>query len=384
MNIIKLLQDRLLGMMTVLTVTGSSVKICQGSKSLVYDLPKTFQRYNYLNHTEEMAGWLLAVLREEKIRIRRCRIVLDTEQVYFQTVKLPAMTVREQQNWVRWEGNRYVPFEPGTYQAVLLPWSEPVDLRAIRDKNTTDFPEFSAEWQATGKAQLNLFLLAAVSRETIEALQEFGSFCMVKLEEVTAIGPDQIALPVNLLPAASRKEKILGQGYKVATVLCLLMSVFLPVRSGIRWQHAKSAWQEADRQLIPLCTVKAAYEESKQADSGIRTYRQMLQHINKAEPVWYSAFWTITGTIPEGCWLDGLHQKQTQSRWLEIQGCALNLAQVTEFLAKLEQSKVFLKIRLVESGTKRIEFKGGGDDNKTVVSFHFLAELAPIRTEGMP
>ena len=67
MKIIKLLQDRLLGNMTVLTVTASSVKICQGSKSLAYNLPKTFQKYNYLNHAEEMAGWLLAVLREEKI-----------------------------------------------------------------------------------------------------------------------------------------------------------------------------------------------------------------------------------------------------------------------------------------------------------------------------
>ena len=136
--------------------------------------------------------------------------------------------------------------------------------------------------------------------------------------------------------------------------------------------------------MIPLYNIKAAYEESKQAESGIRTYRQMLQHINNAEPIWSSAFRTITETIPEGCWLDGLHQKQTQPRWLEIQGCALSLAQVAEFLEKLERSKAFLGIRLVESGTKRIEYKGRGIDNQTVVSFSFMAEPAPTRTEGMP
>ena len=121
MKIIKLLQDRLLGKLTLLTVTASSVKICQGSKSLEYNLPQTFQGYNYLNHTEEMASWMLAVLQEKKIRIRRCRFVLDTEQVYCQTVKLPSMTVQEQHNWIRWEGSQYIPFKSGTYQAVLIP-----------------------------------------------------------------------------------------------------------------------------------------------------------------------------------------------------------------------------------------------------------------------
>ena len=52
-------------------ITGDSVTICQGKNSVKYEFPKTFQDYNYLNHTEEMAGWLLAILQEEKIRIRR-------------------------------------------------------------------------------------------------------------------------------------------------------------------------------------------------------------------------------------------------------------------------------------------------------------------------
>ena len=119
MKIIKHFNDILFGELVTLMITGDSVTICQGKNSVKYEFPKTFQDYNYLNHTEEMAGWLLAILQEEKIRIRRCRIVLDFGQVYLQTVKLPVMTAQEQQNWVRWEGSQYVPFEPGTYHAVL-------------------------------------------------------------------------------------------------------------------------------------------------------------------------------------------------------------------------------------------------------------------------
>ena len=384
MNIIKLLQDRIRGKLTVLTITDTAVKICQGRKPLIYELPKTFRGYNYLNHTEEMACWLLALLREEKIRIRRCRIVLDTEQVFLQTVKLPALTAKEQQNWIRWEGDRYVPFEPGTYQAVLLPCSEPASISGFQDKETTEISGFSAEWQTTEEAQLKDFLLAAVPRETIGALQQFGVFFKVQLAEVTAVGPSQTVLPVNLLPLVSGKEVMLRWIYKAATVLCLLISVFLAVRGGIRWQYAKSAWQEADRQLVPLRTVEAAYNESKQADYRIRTYRQILQHINLTGPAWYSVLRTIGITIPEGCWIEELQQKQTHSGRLEIKGCALHLDLVTDFLEKLERSQAFSEVRLAESGTRRIALKDRGDNSKTVVSFLLVAELSPVREGAMP
>ena len=384
MNIIKYMQDRIRGKLTVLTITDTSVKICHGRRSLIYELPKTFRGYDYLYHTEEMAGWLMAVLREEKIRIRRCRIVLDTEQVFLQTVKLPAMTAKEQQNWIRWEGNRYVPFEPGTYEAVLLPCSEPVGINGFQDTETTGVSGFSEEWQATEEAQLMDFLLAAVPRETIGALQQFGVFFEVQLTEVTALGPNQTILPVNLLPLVPGKEVMLRWAYKAGTVLCLLISAFLAVSGGIRWQRAKSAWQEADRQLAPLRAVKAAYNESKQADYRIRIYRQILQHISLTDPAWYSALRTIGMTIPEGCWIEDLQQKQTHSGRLEIKGYALQLALVSDFLEKLERSELFSQVRLVESGTRRIVLKDRGDNSKTVVSFLLLAELAPVREEAIP
>ena len=69
---------------------------------------------------------------------------------------------------------------------------------------------------------------------------------------------------------------------------------------------------------------------------------------------------------------------------MEIKGCALHLEQITKFLEKLERSEAFSKVRLVESGTRRIELKTNGDKGKKVLSFLLLAELAPVREEGMP
>ena len=384
MKIIKHFNDILFGELVTLMITGDSVTICQGKNSVKYEFPKTFQDYNYLNHTEEMAGWLLAILQEEKIRIRRCRIVLDFGQVYLQTVKLPVMTAQEQQNWVRWEGSQYVPFEPGTYHAVLTTEPHSKDYGIIQNYQVSVAADFSAKWQETEEAALQNFLLVAIPLDRIETLQQLAGFLRAKLECVTVMEPEQDALPVNLLPVASEKEVIVKRGYQTATVVCLLLSVALAVRGGIIWQRTRNAWLEAERQLAPYQSVKSAYANSKKAEYQIRQYREKLQRISQTEPIWTPVLRAIGSTIPEGCWLEELQQKHTPTGCLELKGCAIKLARVSEFLENLEQSGLFFKVRLVDSGTKRMVLNSRGDNSKQVVSFILLAELASERKEARP
>ncbi|WP_295360605.1 PilN domain-containing protein [uncultured Succiniclasticum sp.] len=384
MKIIKHFNDILFGELVTLMITGDSVTICQGKNSVKYEFPKTFQDYNYLNHTEEMAGWLLAILQEEKIRIRRCRIVLDFGQVYLQTVKLPVMTAQEQQNWVRWEGSQYVPFEPGTYYAVLTTAPDWKDYGVAQEHRVSVAADFSAPWQATEEAALQNFLLVAIPLDRIETLQQLAVFLRAKLECVTVMEPEQDALPVNLLPVASEKEVIVKRGYQTATVVCLLLSVALAVRGGIIWQRTRNAWLEAERQLAPYQSVKSAYANSKKAEYQIRQYREKLQRISQTEPIWTPVLRAIGSTIPEGCWLEELQQKHTPAGCLELKGCAIKLARVSEFLENLEQSGLFSKVRLVDSGTKRMVLNSRGDNSKQVVSFVLLVELASERKEARP
>ncbi len=381
MNIIEVLRDRLFGKPVVLTVTETCVRICQGRNAAEYELPKTWQGYKYLNHAEEMASWLGAILKEEKIRIRRCRIVLDSGQVYLQTVELPFMTAQEQKNWVRWEGSRYVPFEPGNYLAVLLRLGDSGFSRANPEEKAVDTTGLSARWQETEETGLQDFLLVAVPLEMIEVLRQFAGFLNAKLEAVTVIGQKQEALPVNLLPSVSGKEVILKRGYQIAAVSCLFISLFLAVQGVIRWQRAKSEWEEADRQLMPFRSVKAAYEDSRKTDYRIRQYQKTLQRISLKEPVWASPLQTIGKSLPEGCWLEELRQKQPHSGTLEIKGCALDLVRISEYLERLKREEAFSVVRLVESGTRQMKTKDGEDNVKTVISFLLLAELAPTQAE---
>ena len=384
MNIINFIKDSFFGRLVELTITGTRVRICEGRKTPEYELPKTFQNYSFLNHTEEMAGWLQAILREEKVQIRRCRIVLDSGQVYLRTVKLPVMTVEEQRNWVHWEGSQCVPFEPGTYQAVLLSWTNSVYSRLVQENRVTVDADLSAKRQTTEEVKLQDFLLIAIPLEILEALQQFAGFLKAKIEEVTVLGPKQVVLPVNLLPVASGKELMRKRGYQTAMVVCFLLSVVLSVRGGISWYRTKSAWLEAERQLVPYSLVKTAYEENKQADYQIRQYQEKLQYISQTGPVWTPALRAIGSMIPEGCWLEELQQKHEPAGRLEMKGCAIKLTQISEFLENLEQSGVFSKVRLVDSGTKRMVINSRGDNSKQVVSFVLLAELASERKEARP
>ena len=132
---------------------------------------------------------------------------------------------------------------------------------------------------------------------------------------------------------------------------------------------------------MPFRSVKAAYEDSRKTDYRIRQYQKTLQHISLKEPVWASALQTIAKMIPEGCWLEELRQKQPYSGKLEIKGCALDLVRILKLLEKLKQEEAFSVIRLVESGTRRIEAKDRENNGKTVISFLLLAELAPAQAE---
>ena len=88
MDIITRLQNLLSGKAVTLLIDSTEIQVIQNRKKLCYPFPKAFQEYNYHNHPEEMAGWLQALLREEKLQFRRCRIVLDSGQVFLQTVNL--------------------------------------------------------------------------------------------------------------------------------------------------------------------------------------------------------------------------------------------------------------------------------------------------------
>ena len=369
-NIAKL-QDLVFGKLTLLRITGTGIKVRQGRKRLQYELPKNFQSYNYLNHPEEMAGWLQAILQEDPLRIRRCKIVLDAGQVFLQTLRLPEMTEQERASWLRWEGMQYIPFAPDGCRAVLIPWKEK-----------------------------DMFLLAAIPVERITALEQMAGFLKARLEQVTVAVPGKPCLPLSFLPAVSRKEKAVRLGYQGAIALCLLTSIGLLVHNGMQWRRLYTGWQKTQQELDPLLSVKREYAESRETAHRLNTYQQMLEQAEHRNRSLYPLLRLLAEQIPEGCWLEELQLAKNSSSQqlhnttiqnakkntaqskneypvqLELRGCAETFAAVQKFTEKLKASKRFTGVSVAESGEKKLAAKDGTATGQTAVTFLVRANIA--------
>ena len=373
MKTFQLLTKLLLGKVTTIVLGRTEVRILHDKKVRKYALPQAFQEHNYLHHPEDMATWLQAALEAEHIRVRRCRLRLDGSQIYLQTVVLPGMAPPDREKWIRWESGRYVPFEPGTYQAALIPWQQPEE-----EGNESVF------WQDNRQLGDTVYLLAALATEKIDALKRFAEALSATLTEITPTGPGEKILPVNLLPEVRSRKKATVWGCKIATVTCVAFSIFFSVRSLICWYQSKSALQVAQEQLIPFQDIKKDYAEEKKMERCIREYREALRYISDNSILWYPALNRLAGDLPDACWLEGIRGKKNALARLEVHGCSENADQLMQFTEKLQAGGEITGIRISESKEKHILQKSLNLSGRTVTAFILQGTLNPAVKEEMP
>lgn len=358
--------NRILGEETSLFTDETKIRVCHGKRQHEIEFPKTFCNFNYLNHPEEMAGWLQAVLEEKHIRIRRCRFVLDCRQAYLQQIRLPDLSPETREKWIRWESSRYVPFEPGTYRAALLPWEEGTGEGT---------PEIS--WQEGEETGEKLFLLAALPRETVDALTQWADMLQARLTAVTVKEPGGTELPVNLLPGVEWKQKTVIWGYKGLTAICVAASLVLSAHSAFGWYRQRQALQEISRQLVPYAAVKKEYGEEVQLDRRIREYSKALQTIAEKSVAWVPVLSAVAESLPEDCWLEEIRGKQDGTPEIEIRGCAADLSRSRQFADRLNDSNGFSRARIGESREKNLSQTSRNGDGGAVTSFVLKAGLVP-------
>ena len=185
---------------TTFAITDALVTIKDGTGEHCFTLPPMFQASQYLDHIEEMAAWLRPQLQAGSISLKRCNFMPATEQIYLCQVELPALTPKEQRSWLHWEAARYVPFEPGTFVAALLPRRE--------------------------SGEKSVFL-AAVLRERLDAWQKLIQLLGGRLRKITFSGPEGDCLEADFSPEEATGERMAHYLYRGLTVLCFLTTVFL-------------------------------------------------------------------------------------------------------------------------------------------------------------
>ena len=373
MNIMRRMQDVLLGNMTTLYMTEEEIQIRQGLKSSCYELPSAFKNFNYLHRPEEMAGWLLAVLQNEKKRIRRCKIVLAPGQVFFQKIRLPEMTIQEQNNWLFWEGSQYIPYPANSCISKIIRWKE----TGVSEK------DFSGESEKNS-GKLCSFLIVAVQSEVIERLTRFAHFLNTRLEEVAVIGPDQNILPLNLLSAESWKERSITWCYQGLTVFFVFLSLALSAQSLIQWKRQELVWEDRKTQLAPLLSVKNRYLERKKVEHQIGKYRTKIQQIEQKNQKFYPALKKISETIPQTGWLEEIKSDAYKSNNIELKGFAGSAGQILDFAGKLKSSREFSGVNVAESGERLDSIKDRVNNRALTANFSLRAGISPDKEGGRP
>lgn len=312
---------------TTFAITDALVTIKDGTGEHCFTLPPMFQASQYLDHIEEMAAWLRPQLQAGSISLKRCNFMPATEQIYLCQVELPALTPKEQRSWLHWEAARYVPFEPGTFVAALLPRRE--------------------------SGEKSVFL-AAVLRERLDAWQKLIQLLGGRLRKITFSGPEGDCLEADFSPEEATGERMAHYLYRGLTVLCFLTTVFLLLQGLWQRHQVQQALTEAERRLAPFSTLQEAYRQGQKMEHEVCSLKNALTGIERQTVVWHVLLRTFGEAIPAGCWLEKGVQKPGPSGTITLQGRALELQRVLLFKEQLETTGLFSSVLLLESSGREV------------------------------
>lgn len=333
---------------TTLVITDDFVTVKAGVREFRFTLPPAFRADRYLDHIEEMAAWLRPQLQAGHIALKRCDLTPAAKQLYLCQVELPEMAPKEQRSWLHWEAARYVPFEPGSFVAVLLPGCEP------------------------GKKTV---FLAAVLRERLDAWRQLIRLLGGKLRKIAFFGPEGACLEADFSPEGAPGKRMVHYLYRGLTLLCFLTTLFLLLQGLWQRQQVQQALLKAEQGLVPFNTLQEAYRQSKKTEREVRSLQDALAGIETETVVWHVLLRTLGEAIPSGCWLDKVVQKPGSSGLITLQGRALELQRVLIFKEQLEKTDRFSSVLLSESSGREVAVTSGAADPTAVL--HELPHREP-------
>ena len=307
---------------TTVVITEALVKAETECGEYTFPLPPAFQSYQYIHHVEEMASWLRPQLQAEGITLKRCRFHPAEGQIYLHQLALPVMTDKEQRNWVRWEAADHVPFEPGSFAAVLLPYEE-------RD----------------GKK----VLLAAVLKEHLAAWRQLIALLQGDLRKIIFSGPGGVTLATDFSVEESTGKGKAFSVYRALTWLCFLTTALLLLQGFFHWWQTKQALVEAEQRLLPFGVLQGEYQQSRKTEHDLQVLQDILDGIKKQTVSWHVLLRVLGKTIPSDCWLEKVVQKQGSLRVITLLGKASALPRVLSFKERLKETGLFSSVLLLES-----------------------------------
>lgn len=124
--------------------------------------------------------------------------------------------------------------------------------------------------------------------------------------------------------------------------------------------------KEIDGKIAACAVWQQRYEESAALNTQINRRLKFAENIKKQSITWNELLNDISGTVPQGCWLERIEQQENKKQ-LTVNGYAANIDKAVEFAEMLSGKKANLKTELTE--LKAEELNG-----KQYTAFNILIE----------
>lgn len=114
--------------------------------------------------------------------------------------------------------------------------------------------------------------------------------------------------------------------------------------------------KEIDGKIAACAVWQQRYEESAALNMQINRRLKFAENIKKQSITWNELLNDISGTIPQGCWLERIEQQENKKQ-LNVTGYAANIDKAVEFTEMLSGKKANLKTELTELKTEELNGK---------------------------
>ena len=114
--------------------------------------------------------------------------------------------------------------------------------------------------------------------------------------------------------------------------------------------------KEIDRKIAASAVWQQRYEESAALNTQINRRLKFAKNIKKQNITWNELLNDISGTVPQGCWLERIEQQENKKQ-LNVTGYAANIDKAVEFAEMLSGKKANLKTELTELKTEELNGK---------------------------
>ena len=114
--------------------------------------------------------------------------------------------------------------------------------------------------------------------------------------------------------------------------------------------------KEIDGKIAACAVWQQRYEESAALNMQINRRLKFAENIKKQSITWNELLNDISGTIPQGCWLERIEQQENKKQ-LNVTGYAANIDKAVEFTEMLSGKKANLKTELTELKAEELNGK---------------------------